>query len=114
MEELQRLRPKVRLEITNPDSEMRSVFGPGIARLCKGVRERGSLNASAKGMGMAYSKAWRVIKDTETSLGIRLLDRDGARGSTLTEAGDALLDAYLALDESVQQAAIDEYNRLVG
>ena len=38
---------------------------------------------AAKGMGMAYSKAWRIIKDTEAALDLQLLNRDGAHGSDL-------------------------------
>lgn len=105
MKDLSLLKPTIRLSITNPGSESNSVFGRGIANLCLGVREAGSLNAAAKGMGMAYSKAWRIIKETEAALGIQLLHRDGAHGSTLTEEGDRLLDAYIAIDAQLQKEA---------
>ena len=55
MADLSALKPSIRLSIENPASESGSVFGRGIANLCLGVRETGSLNAAAKGMGMAYS-----------------------------------------------------------
>ena len=55
MSELSNLKPTIRLSITNPTSDSGSVFGRGIANLCLGVRETGSLNAAAKGMGMALS-----------------------------------------------------------
>ena len=105
MKKLDALKPTIRLSITNPASESGSVFGRGIANLCLGVREAGSLNAAAKGMGMAYSKAWRIIKETEAALDIQLLHRDGAHGSTLTEEGDSLLDAYIAIDAQLQKDA---------
>lgn len=105
MKDLGVLKPTIRLSITNPASESGSVFGRGIANLCLGVREAGSLNAAAKGMGMAYSKAWRIIKETEAALGIQLLNRDGAHGSTLTEEGDVLLDAYISIDAQLQKDA---------
>ena len=105
MKKLDALKPTIRLSITNPAAESGSVFGRGIANLCLGVREAGSLNAAAKGMGMAYSKAWRIIKETEAALGIQLLNRDGAHGSTLTEEGDALLDAYISIDAQLQKDA---------
>lgn len=105
MKDLGVLKPTIRLSITNPASESGSVFGRGIANLCLGVREAGSLNAAAKGMGMAYSKAWRIIKETEAALGIQLLNRDGAHGSTLTEEGNALLDAYISIDAQLQKDA---------
>ncbi|WP_139650903.1 winged helix-turn-helix domain-containing protein [Raoultibacter phocaeensis] len=105
MADLSVLKPGIRLSIENPASESGSVFGRGIANLCLGVRETGSLNAAAKGMGMAYSKAWRIIKETEAALGVQLLDRDGAHGSTLTEAGDKILDAYIELDSRMNDMA---------
>ena len=105
MSDLANLKPTIRLSIMNPDAESGSVFGRGIASLCLGVRETGSLNAAAKGMGMAYSKAWRIIKDTEAALDLQLLNRDGAHGSDLTEAGNKLLDTYLAIEEKLQKEA---------
>ncbi|WP_302962153.1 winged helix-turn-helix domain-containing protein [uncultured Adlercreutzia sp.] len=105
MSQLQSLTPVVRITISNPEAEEKSAFGPGIAKLCLGVREHGSLNAAAKAMRMAYSKAWRVIKDTESTLGVQLLLRDGAHGSTLTAEGETLLDAYLAIQERLSDEA---------
>lgn len=114
MTQLQKLEPTVRLSIRNPESESGSLFGRGIADLCLGVREKGSLNAAAKSMGMAYSKAWRIIKETEAALDIQLLNRDGAHGSDLTEEGNILLDSYMEIVERVQEAAEKEYRRLIG
>ena len=97
--------PQVKLVLcTDPDNPG-SAFGPGLAALCKGVRETGSLNAAAKGMGMAYSKAWRLIKGAEAELGIQLLIRDGARGSTLTPEALQLIDAYVLLRNHLRQEA---------
>lgn len=114
MKDLGSLKPTIRLSITNPASESGSVFGRGIANLCLGVREAGSLNAAAKGMGMAYSKAWRIIKETEAALDLQLLNRDGAHGSTLTEEGDALLDAYLTIDAQLQKDAEKAFKSAIG
>lgn len=105
MSKLDKLQTSVRLSIVNPKSDSSSVFGRGIANLCKGVRDKGSLNAAAKSMSMAYSKAWRIIKDTEETLDVQLLLRDGAHGSTLTEDGNRLLDAYLAIEEHLSAEA---------
>jgi len=113
MSKLTKLQPSVRISIADPESESGSVFGRGIADLCLGVRTIGSLNAAAKGMGMAYSKAWRIIKDTEEALGFQLLNRDGAHGSTLTPEGDKLLDAYIALDVQIAEAAKKAFKNLL-
>ena len=61
---------------------------------------------------MAYSKAWRIIKETEAALDMQLLDRDGAHGSTLTKEGDKLLDAYLEIDAKLQEIAEEEFAKL--
>ena len=103
------LQPIIRLAVMSADSDSNSQFGRGIANLCLGVREKGSLNAAAKSMKMAYSKAWRIIKETEAALGMQLLDRDGAHGSTLTEEGDKLLDAYQEIDAKLQKVAEQEF-----
>ena len=106
------LHPIIRLAVMSEDSDSNSQFGRGIANLCLGVREKGSLNAAAKSMKMAYSKAWRIIKETEAALDMQLLDRDGAHGSTLTDDGNKLLDAYLKVDEKLQKIAEDEFAKI--
>ena len=112
MEESRNLKMSVKLTVVNPELEDGSAFGRGIASLCMGVRETGSLYAAAKRMGMAYSKAWRVVRDTETDLGVTLLDRDGARGSKLTETGNKLLDVYLEIDAQVSARAEELFAEL--
>ena len=106
------LKPIIRLAVKSEDADSNSQFGRGVANLCLGVRELGSLNAAAKGMKMAYSKAWRIIKETEAALDMQLLDRDGAHGSTLTKEGDKLLDAYLEIDAKLQAIAEEEFAKL--
>ena len=107
------LKPVIRLAVTNSSSESNSQFGRGVASLCLGVRTLGSLNAAAKEMKMAYSKAWRIVKETESALNMQLLNRDGAHGSTLTDEGNKLLDAYLEVEERLQAFAEDEFAKLM-
>ena len=107
-----KVKPIVRLAVASAKNDSTSQFGRGIASLCLGVRELGSLNAAAKSMHMAYSKAWRIVKETEEALGFQMLDRDGAHGSTLTAEGNKLLDAYLAIEEKLQQVAEEEFAKV--
>lgn len=108
------LEASVKITIVKPGVESNSMFGPGVAALCKGVRESGSLYAAARSMGMAYSKAWRIMKDTEAALGMQLLNRNGAHGSDLTKEGNQLLDAYLVLSERIAKDAHDQFRSLIG
>ena len=75
-------------------------FGPGIATLLERVREHKSLRAAAASMGMAYSKAWRIIRTAEGVFGCKLLDSTiGGRhggGARLTPQAERLLAAYNA------------------
>lgn len=73
-------------------------FGPGIAELLRRVERTHSLRAAAAEMEMAYSKAWRIVKETERALGFDLLcstagGRNGG-GAVLTEEGRAMLKKY--------------------
>ena len=101
--------PHVKLSIGN--DEANAVFGRGVAMLCRGVRDDGSLNKAAKNMGMAYSKAWRIIKDTEAALGVQLLYRNGAHGSQLTEECEQILAAYQAVEDDLQAEAEKRFQK---
>ncbi len=73
-------------------------FGPGVTGLMQLVKEKGSLSAATKEMGMAYSKAWKIIKHAEEDLGITLMEgRSGGNsggGTVLTKEGEELLEKY--------------------
>ena len=73
-------------------------FGPGVAVLLRKVRELHSLRAAAMSIGMAYSKAWTILKNAQQQLGFPLLHsttggKNGG-GATLTPEAAALLAAY--------------------
>lgn len=85
------------------DDNLPGAFGQGIALLMEGVEEEHSLNRAAKRMGMAYSKAWRIIKEAEAQLGYELLARDGARGSTLTPQGKRALEVYRSIQQEMDE-----------
>lgn len=91
---LSKLKTQTRITVYAGKNADDATFGKGVATLMRGVKETGSLNAAAKRIKMAYSKAWRIVKETEAGFGFMLIDRDGARGSTLTKEGEKLLAAY--------------------
>ena len=73
-------------------------FGPGVAVLLRKVRELHSLRAAAMSIGMAYSKAWTILKNAQQHLGFELLhSTTGGKhggGATLTPEAEAILPAY--------------------
>ena len=73
-------------------------FGDGPYFLLLGINKYGSLKASAANMGMAYSKASRIIHTAENSLGYELTTKiiggNKGGGSTLTEKGKEFILKY--------------------
>jgi molybdate transport system regulatory protein len=73
-------------------------FGDGPYELLKKVEKTASLHKAAGQMGMAYSKAWKLIRSMEQRLGFFLLDRKvGGRsggGSQITPQAKELMLCY--------------------
>lgn len=99
--DIARITPHIKLSLQARGEEDSAVFGSGVAQLCRGVEQWGSLNKAAKEMSMAYSKAWRIMKHTEASFGIQILERNGAHGSALTAEGALLLHTYDELQKRI-------------
>ena len=84
-------------------------FGPGIASLLRRVDTYHSLRKAAASMGMAYSKAWTILKSCEEHLGFRLLHstvggKNGG-GAALTDEARQMLAAYDAYCEELKDYA---------
>ena len=94
-----------RVRVKGKDWPGHDYFGRGVADLLHGVEQYHSLNLSAKNMGMAYSKAWRIIRLAEETLGIQLLYRMGKKGSELTAEGARLLEVYEEAEKAASLAA---------
>lgn len=91
---------KAKTRIIFVDEWNEKFFGEGPARLLLGIEKTGSLRASALSMGMAYSKALKLLKHAEAVLGFPLTTRsiggkDGG-GSALTPQGKEWLNRYEA------------------
>lgn len=73
-------------------------FGPGVAELLRRVDGLHSLRSAAAGMEMAYSKAWTIIRNSESYFGFKLLNTStggkGGGGAELTAEGRELLRKY--------------------
>ena len=100
------------------DNEGQRCFGPGVAALLEGVQELKSLRAAAGAMGMAYSKAWRILRTAEDAFGCKLLDSTiGGRhggGAVLTPQAEAILEAYQHLRRDVEEYSQRQFDGLFG
>ncbi|MCQ2494408.1 MAG: LysR family transcriptional regulator [Lachnospiraceae bacterium] len=94
------------------DDEGEKFFGEGPCRLLHAIEETGSLNAAAQSMGMAYTKALKLINNAEKALGFKLTVRavggKSGGGSTLTEEGREWMERY----EVYRDACLRENSRL--
>ena len=62
---------------------------------------------------MAYSKAWRIVNEAKGQLGCKLIERDGARGSTLTPTGERAVAVYKGLQAEINQVIATKANELI-
>ena len=94
------MRPDLRAYLLGDDGHR--VFGPGPVDLLERVGELGSLRAAAIDMGMAYTKATRLVRDAERAFGFALTERTvggtGGGGSQLTAEARGLIERYRAFE----------------
>ena len=110
----QKLRPVLSVRIF----KNAKCFGPGVAQLLHQVQEKHSLRAAAISMGMAYSKAWTVIKSAEKELGFDLLvsvtgGKNGG-GATLSPRAETILAAYEEYIASLREFAEARFEETLG
>ena len=109
---------KLRYTITLRLYGEEKIFGPGIAELLERVDELHSLRKATIAMGMAYSKAWSIIKAAERSLSFPLLITStggrGGGGAELSEPGRRFLQAYRSFEQTVHDYADEVFEDLFG
>lgn len=100
---------RVRIFENEPD------FGKGVAQLMSLTKQKGSLSAAYKSMGMAASKAWKILNRAEADLGVKLIERrSGGKqggGSNLTKEGEDILNRYENFQKEVYAAAKKSFEK---
>ena len=84
-------------------------MGPGKAALLQAIADAGSISAAGRALGMSYRRAWLLV-DTmnrcwQTPLVETLAGGQKGGGARLTDLGDQVLAAYLALEDELARAA---------
>lgn len=104
--------------LTLLDDEGDRVFGTGPLNLLKKIDEIGSLHGAAKNMNMAYSKAFKIIKKAEESMGVSLIVRTtggkSGGGSVLTAEAKELIFKYELFEYRVRETVKKEFKVFFG
>ena len=99
------LKAKIRIHLYTEDK----CFGPGICLLLEQIEEYGSLRRAAISMDMAYSKAWKIVKDCEKNLGFKLLcSTTGGKsggGAKVTDEAKKMMAAYRQYCAEIEDAS---------
>ena len=93
-------------------------LGPGTIELLERVDRERSLKKATASMNMAYSKAWKILKNAENMLGYDLLNATaggkGGGGAELTEKARTLIANYRRFEREVGNFAAQDFKRVFG
>jgi molybdate transport system regulatory protein len=83
-------------------------LGPGKVALLEAIHEGGCLAAAARGLGMSYMRAWKLVETMNACFRAPLVikQRGGkVHGSTvLTPTGERVLALYRGMEEASREA----------
>lgn len=104
---------RFRIRVVFGPNEM---MGPGKAELLERIGETGSIAAAGRAMGMSYKRAWQLVDALNGMFRDPLVEssRGGRKGggARVTEAGQAVLREYRALEAEAQRAGDVHLERL--
>lgn len=87
-------------------------------QLLEAVETEGSLSRAADLMDVPYRTAWNRIKESETALGVRLLETETGGptggGSSLTPEGRDLVQRFRRVAEGVREMVAERFSAEFG
>ena len=93
-------------------------FGKGVVMLLDKTHQYGSLSKAYKDMGMAASKAFKILHRAEADLGVKLVESvsGGKNGgsSVLTEEGKMYVEKYHMFMNDMKKAADEAFLKYFG
>lgn len=101
--------PTLRLRLLFDSDAM---MGPGKAELLELIRDKGSISAAGREMGMSWKRAWSLVDEMNRAFRWPLVDsaRGGAKGggARLTQTGEDVLARYRALEANLAEVGADD------
>jgi molybdate transport system regulatory protein len=94
-------------------------IGPGKVRLLEEIGAHGSISAAGRSLRMSYRRAWELVEALNAGLGTPVVETTaggpGGGGARLTQAGEAVIRQYRAIETEAAAAAaasLDALRRL--
>lgn len=91
--------------------------GPGKIGLLEAIAQTHSITAAAKSIGMSYRRAWFLVDEMNAALKqpavASAIGGEHGGGSTLTDAGEALVTLYRRIEATAKQACAGDIERLL-
>lgn len=93
-------------------------IGPGKVQLLQFIRERNSISAAARAMGMSYRRAWLLVEETNMIFGQPVISTHvggkGHGGAELTPLGEKVIETYQTIIAKAQAIVEAELQSLAG
>jgi molybdate transport system regulatory protein len=84
-------------------------IGPGKVALLEQIARTGSISAAGRALRMSYRRAWDLVEELNRSFGRPVVTTaaggPGGGGASLTEAGEAVIGEYRAIEAAAEAAA---------
>jgi molybdate transport system regulatory protein len=101
----------IRLDLTSGDR-----IGPGKIALLEAIRDKGSISAAARHLGMSYRRAWLLVEELNDALREPAVTAapGGVRGggALLTAAGERIIQHYHAIEDLARSSASGEFRAI--
>jgi molybdate transport system regulatory protein len=92
-------------------------IGPGKVRLLEEIGRAGSISAAGRALGMSYRRAWELVEALNLGMGRPVAETAaggaGGGGARLTELGQAVVQAYRAIEAEANATAADRLAELL-
>ncbi|WP_018146159.1 winged helix-turn-helix domain-containing protein [Thioalkalivibrio sp. AKL6] len=89
-----------------------TAMGPGKAMLLEAIRDKGSISAAARSVGMSYRRAWDLVETMNQSFREPVVATakggSGGGGAQVTEFGETVLARYRDMERQACEALRDE------
>lgn len=106
---------ELKLKVYLVDEDSDKFMGIGVLWLLQSIEREHSIRSAASALGISYSKAFGMLRNLESALGVSVLERrkggDARDGAHLTPFGKQFIALYDQFQHEVKQLASERYKQ---